>query len=177
MYSLLTLFTLLSVATSAPLGIESRQTTTTCATGVHIIAARGSTQLPGEGSLQDLSKQLKAAIPGSTSTAVIYPATLFPYKTSEGQGVANMLLLIQQYLATCPKAKLVLTGYSQGAQIVGDTLGGGSFNKSTPLPEIYRKNSKSQYPHPSQSTHLKLTIPPPLSPRSHPLRRPLPNLP
>ena len=142
MYSLLTLFTLLSVAISAPLDLEGRQTTTVCATGVHIIAARGSTQDPGEGSLQDLSRLIKAAIPGSTSTAVIYPASLIPYTTSEQQGVANMLLLIQQYVASCPKARLVLTGYSQGAHIVGDTLGGGTFAKSAPLAEIYRKNSK-----------------------------------
>lgn len=141
MFSLLTLFTSLAVAMSLPLDLETRQTTTVCAKGVHIIAARGSTQPPGEGSLQSLSALIQSAIPGSTSSAVVYPALLDPYNSSEEQGVANMLLLIQQYVTSCPKAKLVLTGYSQGAQIIGDALGGGSFINSAPLAEVYRKNS------------------------------------
>jgi acetylxylan esterase len=146
MYAL-SLLSLLPLVAAAPAFVDPRQTTSSCASGVHIIAARGSTEPQGEGPLQALSTLIEAGVPGSTDSAVIYPATILTFTStyfgSEESGVTNMTLMIQQYVASCPDARLVLTGYSQGAQIIGDVLGGGSFKDTAPLAESYRKNSMS----------------------------------
>ena len=147
MRSILSLLSLAPLALAAPL-LESRQG---CPSGVHIIAARGSTEAPGEGKLQELSDDIGAQIPGSTNEAVIYPATLLPYESSEETGVTDMTQLITNFVAKCPSAQIILTGFSQGAQIVGDVLGGGSFTGTAPLPEQYRQNSKFSFPTPLEN--------------------------
>ena len=86
---------------------------TKCATGVHIIVARASTEAPGEGIIGAVSTGVKQKVVGSDSVAVDYPATLTNYQSSEGQGVAAMTKLIQSYAAACPDSKIVLMGYSQ----------------------------------------------------------------
>ncbi|KAL2436327.1 hypothetical protein ABEF95_008406 [Exophiala dermatitidis] len=56
------------------------------------------------------------------------------YCASVTEGAQNGLSQVTAYAARCPDAKLVLSGYSQGAQIVGDVLGGGGgvfFNNCT----------------------------------------------
>lgn len=53
------------------------------------------------------------------------------------QGVANGIAQLNAYNARCPDTKLVISGYSQGAQIVGDILAGGGgtfFNGCTTTP-------------------------------------------
>jgi hypothetical protein len=49
-----------------------------------------------------------------------------PYCQSIDEGVANGIAQLNSYSARCPDTKLVISGYSQGSQIVGDILGGGS---------------------------------------------------
>jgi len=112
-----------------------------CASGVHIIAARGSTEPQGEGPLQNVSALIEQSIPGSDDAAVIYPADLVPYESSEEQGVTNMTQMITSYVQQCPSAKIVLLGYSQGGQIVGDILNGGSYGGTPPIDyNTYSKN-------------------------------------
>lgn len=41
------------------------------------------------------------------------------------QGATNGAAQIKAYNKKCPDTKLVVSGYSQGAQVVGDILGGG----------------------------------------------------
>ncbi|KAL2436299.1 hypothetical protein ABEF95_007916 [Exophiala dermatitidis] len=56
------------------------------------------------------------------------------YCASVTEGAQNGLSQVTAYAARCPDSKLVLSGYSQGAQIVGDVLGGGGgvfFNNCT----------------------------------------------
>ncbi|GKT47384.1 acetylxylan esterase 2 [Colletotrichum spaethianum] len=48
-----------------------------------------------------------------------------PYCESIEEGVANGTTQITAYNKRCPDAKLVVSGYSQGAHVVGDILGGG----------------------------------------------------
>jgi len=48
-----------------------------------------------------------------------------PYCESVAEGASNGVAQITQYNARCPDTKLVVSGYSQGGQIVGDVLGGG----------------------------------------------------
>ena len=139
----LILLSLLSLSVARPLdSIIPRQTA--CAAGVHIIAARGSEEDPGEGKCQSVSDLIKAAVPNSDDVAVVFPATLLEYESSESTGVANMAGQIQNYTQACPNTKIMLIGFSQGGQIVGDVLGGGSFGSppSAPLASQFTKNSK-----------------------------------
>jgi hypothetical protein len=84
-----------------------------CATGIHMIVARASTEAPGEGIIGAVATMVKNAVPGSDSEAVVYPATLTSYTSSEASGVAAMTALIQAYVARCPSSKIALLGYSQ----------------------------------------------------------------
>lgn len=63
---------------------------------------------------------------GATSAGVVYPATLTNYISSEAAGARQMKADLESYVARCPSTKIVLMGYSQGAQILGDTLLSGS---------------------------------------------------
>jgi hypothetical protein len=92
---------------------NSSEANTTCATGVHIIVARASTEPPGEGIIGAVATKVQQAVPGSDSEAVDYPATLTNYSISEPSGVAAMQTLIQNYVARCPSSKIALMGYSQ----------------------------------------------------------------
>lgn len=46
------------------------------------------------------------------------------YCTAITEGATNGLAQMTAYAQNCPNSKLVLTGYSEGAQIVGDIMGG-----------------------------------------------------
>ncbi|KAL2065494.1 hypothetical protein VTL71DRAFT_3164 [Oculimacula yallundae] len=146
-----TIFTLsLASLTTALPALQYRQSSNTtstnstaCATGVHIIVARASTEKPGEGIIGAVATQVQEAVPGSDSEAVDYPATLQDYLTSEGLGVKGMTKLIESYAARCPESKMALMGYSQGAQVIGDVMCGTStpaFNSTPPLPADMSKN-------------------------------------
>jgi hypothetical protein len=80
---------------------------------VHIIVARASGEPKGEGMIGGLSKAIKSAVKGATSEAVSYPAALAPYGPSEKKGVANAKSQLTEYVKRCPKARIVLMGYSQ----------------------------------------------------------------
>lgn len=49
----------------------------------------------------------------------------YPYCVGVNEGIANGWSQITAYNTRCPDSKLVLSGYSQGAHIVGDILVGG----------------------------------------------------
>jgi hypothetical protein len=111
------------------------QAATTCA-AVHIITARASTEAPGEGITGALVDQI---ISSSTQTitraAVDYPATLTNYNSSSLQGINALTSLLTTEVQDCPSEKIVLLGYSQGAHVVLDVLGGGqggSLGTATP---------------------------------------------
>ena len=84
-----------------------------CDAGVHIIVARASGEKPGTGIIGAVANNTMAQIPGSSITAVDYPATLGNYTTSEPLGTIAMTKLIEEYSAECPNSKMVLMGYSQ----------------------------------------------------------------
>ena len=48
-----------------------------------------------------------------------------PYCQSVTEGAANGRAQIISYNQRCPDSKLVVSGYSQGAHVVGDIIGGG----------------------------------------------------
>lgn len=106
--------------------------------GVHIIVARGSTEPYGLGSLGALAGQLQAAIPGSDAVGVDWPALLTPYQWSVDNGTATLTQQIKDYVAQCPRSRIVLLGYSQGAQVVMNSLCGADatgFTSSERLPK------------------------------------------
>ncbi|KAI0112724.1 carbohydrate esterase family 5 protein [Hypoxylon sp. NC0597] len=120
---------LVQVAAATPVDLTKRQTT---CEDVHFFIARGTDEeYPGrQGALVD------AVCQGVSSCGyedIIYPASLDPvdgYCDSAFAGVTNGTAQITAYADNCPDSKLVLTGYSQGAHVVGDILGGGGGNFS-----------------------------------------------
>jgi acetylxylan esterase len=94
---------------------------------VNLIVARASTEAAGEGTTQSLATQI---VNSSTQTvsqeAVVYPATLTNYASSESQGVTNAEQELTTAVNNCPNQKEVLLGYSQGAQVSMDVIAGNS---------------------------------------------------
>lgn len=109
MKSLATVVALAAVATA--------QNSTVCTSGLYMIVARGSLEPPGLGYMGEVSGNVSLKIPDSTTEAVMYPATEIGYTSSEAVGVANMTLLLDEYLAKCPSGKVALMGYSQVSRI------------------------------------------------------------
>lgn len=132
-------FLLLASALLAAGGASAQNSSTSaCVTGqaVHMIIARASLEPAGTGIIGQVATQVQQQLPGSDLEAVDYPATLDNYPQSEAAGVAAMTTLATSYAARCPSSKLVLMGYSQGAQVTMDTLCGTdmtSFNKTQPI--------------------------------------------
>ncbi|KUJ06810.1 cutinase-domain-containing protein [Mollisia scopiformis] len=132
-----------SNSSSSASNSSSNANTTACATGVHMIVARASTEQPGQGIIGAVATQVQQQLPGSDSEAVDYPATLTDYLNSEASGVAAMTKLVENYAVRCPNSKMALLGYSQGAQVVGDMMCGTSeanFNTTKPISAAASKN-------------------------------------
>jgi hypothetical protein len=93
---------------------------------VSIITARASTEAAGEGVTGNL---VTAIVNASTQTvsraSVNYPATLQNYNSSSLQGIQALTSQLTTLVQNCPSTKVVLLGYSQGAHVVLDVLGGG----------------------------------------------------
>ena len=102
---------------------------------VNLIVARASTEAPGEGTTQSLATQI---VNSSTQTvsqeAVVYPATLTNYTSSESQGVSNAEQELTTAVNNCPNQKEVLLGYSQGAEVSMDVIAGNSEVSGTVAP-------------------------------------------
>jgi acetylxylan esterase len=111
-----------AVVTSSQAGAESAAD---CA-DVHVITARGSTEPPGEGQTGALVRQIVDSSEQNVSRAAVdYPATLTNYGQSSAEGVAALTTQLTDQVLACPDQKIVLTGFSQGAHVVLDVLGGG----------------------------------------------------
>jgi acetylxylan esterase len=116
----------LAVGTTSALAVASSNSP--CAT-VNLIVARASTEAPGDGAIGALATEIQAGVKATVSQqAVNYPAALTPYEPSVTAGDAAIKKQLEEEASKCPSQKIVLLGYSQGAQIVGDVLGGGGGN-------------------------------------------------
>jgi hypothetical protein len=94
---------------------------------VNLIVARASTEAAGEGVTQRLATQIVNRSKQTVSQeAVVYPATLGNYVSSESQGVSNAELELTTAVRGCPSQKEVLLGYSQGAEVSMDVITGNS---------------------------------------------------
>src|SRR5215472_19328232 len=97
-------------ALAAPKAIAAPAPSSGCA-AVNIITARASTEAQGEGMTGNLVTQI---VNSSTQTvsheAVVYPATLTNYTSSESQGVTNAEQELTTAVQNCPNQKEVLLG-------------------------------------------------------------------
>lgn len=131
---------LVAAVTSIPL--EARAPPP-CAANVHMIMARASNANRDGGVLLDLAQSIQRRITDSNATNVPYPATVVDYPDSVSKGSANLRRMLQSYVDRCPETAIVLLGYSQGAQVVGDMLiGNPAFTDLGVLPESYRNASE-----------------------------------
>ncbi|PVH98965.1 carbohydrate esterase family 5 protein [Periconia macrospinosa] len=95
---------------------------------VHIFLARGTSE-PYPGRQSAVVSAICNGITNCGYEDVNYPASTNPsYCSSVSAGIASGTSQITAYANRCPNAKLVLSGYSQGAQLFGDILGGGGGN-------------------------------------------------
>jgi cutinase len=93
---------------------------------VSIITARASTEAAGEGITGALAQAIQRDSNQTVSRASVnYPATLNNYAGSSLQGINALKAQLTNLVNSCPDTKVVLLGYSQGAHVVGDVLGGG----------------------------------------------------
>ena len=93
---------------------------------VAIITARASTEAAGEGITGNLVTQIiNSSTQNISRASVSYPATLNNYNSSSLQGINALKTQLTNAVTSCPNQKIVLLGYSQGAHVVLDVLGGG----------------------------------------------------
>jgi hypothetical protein len=106
---------------------------------VEVLGARGTTERPGLGVLlTPLAQQITKAVPQTVrTTAVDYPAS-FNYQPSVRAGVQDLAAKVQATAAACSATKFVLTGYSQGANVVGDALVGPVTGGGAAIPAALR---------------------------------------
>ncbi|WQF85296.1 Putative cutinase/acetylxylan esterase, alpha/Beta hydrolase [Colletotrichum destructivum] len=91
---------------------------------VHVLLVRGTNE-PYPGLQQPIAEAVCAGW-DCTWASVEYPAVFRPsYCASVEGGVANTLRAVTDYATRCPDSRIVLSGFSQGGQVVGDLLGGG----------------------------------------------------
>jgi hypothetical protein len=102
---------------------------------VAVITARASGEAAGEGITGALVTQIVNSSTQTVSRASVnYPATLTNYASSSAQGESALKTQLTSEVNACPSTKVVLLGYSQGAQVVEDMFsggGGGSLGATT----------------------------------------------
>src|SRR5690349_1996755 len=120
-----------SVAGAGPAGAVAAHTD--CA-AVRIISARADGEDPGPGVIGSLAKLIAGQLSASvTRQAVAYPAALNGWARSAAKGDKAIKSDLTSAARRCPSQVFVLLGYSQGAEIVGDALGGGGASGLGPV--------------------------------------------
>ncbi|KAK3935285.1 acetylxylan esterase precursor [Diplogelasinospora grovesii] len=119
---------LAGLASSSPVELEERQS----CPKVHVYGARETTVPQGYGTSKGLVDMVVQAYPGATSEAIVYPACGgqsncggVSYENSASQGTQAVLKAVTDFNKKCPDTKIVLIGYSQGGQIMDNSLCGG----------------------------------------------------
>ncbi|KXG50700.1 Cutinase [Penicillium griseofulvum] len=142
MVSKILTFSLLAGALAVPVEVDIEKRID--CPSIHIFGARGTTEPPGYGASNTVVNGLLSAYPGSTAEAINYPACGgqascggLSYSGSIAQGIAAVASAVNAYNKQCPSTKLVLTGYSQGGEIMDAALcGGGVPNQGYTNPAV-----------------------------------------
>lgn len=114
-----------SVAQAASVQVEPRQMVTQNCADVHVFLAKGNNEpYPGrQGKLVEaICKGLNSCDYEDIQWRNMYEDE---YCGAISEGTANGYAQILAYNKRCPKSKLVVSGFSQGAHAVGDIFGGG----------------------------------------------------
>lgn len=112
-------------AASATEPLQARQMTTTTCADVHIFLAKGNNE-PYPGRQGKLVTAICDGLSSCDYEDIVMDNMLNDeYCGSVYQGATNGYAQINDYTSRCPDAQLVISGYSQGAHVVGDILGGG----------------------------------------------------
>jgi cutinase len=105
---------------STPIGLPAPPAGADPCPDVEVVFARGTTEPPGLGGVGQAFVDAVRAQVGGRSVEVYpvqYPAsTDFP---TAAQGVLDATARIRATAANCPKTKMILGGYSQGAAVMG----------------------------------------------------------
>jgi len=107
-------------------------------TDIHVVFARGTSGSPGLSRVgQSFVDTLRTQIGNRTMSvyAVDYPGSL-DFGPSTTAGAQDALAHIEQTVQACPSTKIVLGGYSQGADVVGLLTAptGTAWGDPSPLP-------------------------------------------
>lgn len=98
-----------------------------CAKGLQLFIARGTNEPKGPGEMGKLGQRIIKKIKSSQFKALDYPASFdkpVPYFYSVGNGTEALRKDILSYKKACPKSKIAVFGYSQGAQVVTNNFCG-----------------------------------------------------
>jgi hypothetical protein len=121
---------------SVPLGQSVASAAAAPASGcadIEVLVSRGTSE---PGTIGSLSVVANAITKGTNKTVATfgnpYPAS-FSFASSTPVGVTDLSQELTKQSSACPNQKFVLLGYSQGAIVAGDVLGGGSFTRSAPI--------------------------------------------
>ncbi|KAI1382396.1 carbohydrate esterase family 5 protein [Hypoxylon crocopeplum] len=116
---------LLSAITTA-LGAGASKARRQNCPGIHIFGARETTAPPGFGSASTVVNLIQQANDGATSESIVYPAAGGNvYGASVAAGVVAVANQTNVFNQMCPESRIIMVGYSQGAQIVDDAFCGG----------------------------------------------------
>ncbi|PPJ58504.1 hypothetical protein CBER1_05621 [Cercospora berteroae] len=118
---------------AAPAALAQETGSGSC-TDVHIFIARGWNE-PYPGRHEKLVNDICTDVSGLSCgyEDIVYPAASSDYCNAVSTGSNNGKQQIEAYYAKCPNSKLVLSGYSQGANIIGDILTSGNCGSRTGL--------------------------------------------
>ena len=134
--------TVLLVTASGIPGALPKASAADC-TDAEVVFARGTGEPPGVGRVgQAFIDSLRQQTPGMSigEYAVNYPAGRF--QLQGGDGANDVISHVKSMASSCPNTKIVLGGYSQGADVI-DIVSGvpiGGLNFGSPLPPEYADN-------------------------------------
>ncbi|KZL76316.1 acetyl xylan esterase (cutinase), partial [Colletotrichum tofieldiae] len=99
---------------------------------IHIFGARETTAPPGFGAAAKIVDDLTKANQGATNEPIVYPACGgasdclgVSYADSVKNGTAAVATAVNDFNKKCPQTKIVMLGFSQGAQIMDNAYCGG----------------------------------------------------
>ncbi len=115
-----------STAAPAPTTTASPRTAAATCTDIDVVAARGTFEAEGLGRIigEPLYAALQKALTGKTTSsyAVDYPASLIqPWSVQQGN--RDLVNHLSSQAAACPQQRFILIGYSQGANVVDNSIG------------------------------------------------------
>lgn len=114
----------------------AQSTGTGSCTDVHIFLAKGWNEKYDDQRQTELvdaiCNELDSSVSCDYEDIILNNLAGSHYCTAVTGGISAGKQQLQDYAANCPNSKLVMTGYSEGAQVIGDILagGGGTYEKA-----------------------------------------------